>query len=29
MLMKFYDIVVGRHAVVDIEQDTPITWDII
>jgi N,N'-diacetyllegionaminate synthase len=29
ILPKFYDIVVGRRAVVDIENDTPITWDII
>jgi sialic acid synthase SpsE len=29
ILPKFYDIVVGRRAIVDIEHDTPITWDII
>ena len=29
ILPKFYDIVVGRRAFVDIEHDTPITWGII
>jgi sialic acid synthase SpsE/protoporphyrinogen oxidase len=29
LLPKYFDIVMGRKALVDIEGDTPITWDII
>jgi sialic acid synthase SpsE/protoporphyrinogen oxidase len=29
LLPKYFDIVIGRKALVDIDSDTPITWDII